>query len=100
MPRKQTAKFGKADGFSWAVNVDGIDNEFFRQPFGRRLDDQRKASEFAQSAKTAYVNAKGRATLTEVRRWVRENQPSQFFARWRSDSANWKDDVVMIAYVD
>ena len=98
MAKTQAGKFGTNDGFTWAVRVDGIDNEFFKQPFGRRLDDQKKAVAFAETAKKTHIGAKGKSTLAAVRAWVREEKPKQFYASWRSDSPMWKDDSVCVAY--
>jgi hypothetical protein len=96
--KSQAAKFGTNDGFSWAVKLDCVDNEFFKQVFGRRMDDMKKAKAFAESAKKYWVGAKGRSTLAAVKQWAKEEKPKQFFAMWKSDSDNWKDDSVCVAY--
>jgi hypothetical protein len=100
MSRKQpAAKFGTAEGFSYAVRLDGTDNDFLKLPFGRQLDGHRAAKQFQETAQTAYVGCKGRSSLAAVRAWVRENKPAQFFARWKADSPTWKDDSVEISYM-
>ena len=98
MAKSPAGKFGHNDGFTWAVRVDGIDNEFFKQAFGRRLDDQKKAKAFAETAKKHWVGAKGRSTLAAVKAWVREEKPKQFYAMWKSDGPMWKDDSICVAY--
>jgi hypothetical protein len=89
---------GKSDGFNWAVKIDGVDNQFPTYSFGRRLDDQRKAVEWAKTAKTAYADAKGKATMGAVRKWIKEVRPSEFFAKWEPDSSSYKNDSVEISY--
>jgi len=91
--------FGSADKFNFAVQVNGLDsNDFFKQPFGRTLGDMKKVQKFKETAKVASVGAKGKATKAAVRAWVKENKPTQFFAKWQKDSTNWKDDSVEIHY--
>jgi len=99
--KSPAARFGKNDGFSWAVRVDGIDNDFFRLPFGRRLEDQRKARKLKDNpaAKTIHVGAKGKSTLAAVKKWAKETKPKQFYASWKSDGPLWKDDSVQVVYV-
>ena len=98
MSKSPAGKFGTNDGFNWAVRIDGINNEFFKQPLGRRFHDQKKARAFAETAKKHYVGAKGRSTLAAVKEWVREEKPKQFYAMWKADSDFYKDDSVCIAY--
>jgi len=93
--------FGNAEGDSYAVLVSGLDsNDFYKQPFGRQLGDLRKIQEFMKTAKKGYVGAKGKSTMASVKLWVKENKPSQFYAKWKSDSSSYKDDSVEIYYVD
>lgn len=97
----KAAKFGSHGGFSYAVKVDGIDNEFFKLSFGQQLDHQKKAN-FLKShpeIKVEHVGAKGKATLAAVKQWVKEAKPTQFFAKWQSDSDYYKDDVVQVYFL-
>jgi hypothetical protein len=94
------AVFGSNDGFSYAVNLNGADNEFFKQPFGRQLDTLKKVKEFTAKAKKGSVGAKGKPTLAAVKDWVKMNQPTQFYAKWKMDSKSYKDDSVEIYYTD
>jgi hypothetical protein len=96
--KKDKPAFGSSGGFSYAVNVDGIDNEFLNQPFGRQLDSMKKVKEFMGKAKKGYAGAKGKSTLAAVKDWVKLNQPTQFYAKWKSDSSSYKDDSVEIYY--
>ncbi len=97
--KKDKPAFGSSGGFSYAVNVDGIDNEFLNQPFGRQLDSMKKVKEFMGKAKKGYAGAKGKSTLAAVKDWVKLNQPTQFYAKWKSDSSSYKDDSVEIYYM-
>jgi len=96
--KKPKSFVGDSDGFSWAVQLEGVDNEFPKMPFGRRMDDEKKAIEFSKSAKKGYVGAKGKSTLASVKKWIKEKSPSQFYAKWKSDSSMYKDDSVEIFY--
>ena len=98
MPTKAKPVFGSNDGNNYAVNVDGVDNGFFKQSFGRQIDDIRRINAWKDTAKKGHVDAKGKPTKTAVRRWVNEVKPREFYAQWKSDSASWKDDSVEIYY--
>ena len=91
---------GKTDGKSFAVKIEGVDPEFPKLPFGRQLGENKKVQAFKAKAKKCYVGAKGEATLSAVRAWIKERQPKQFFARWQSDSKFYKDDSVEIWIVE
>ena len=97
--KQRKSGFGVVDGQAFAVRVDGVPSDFFRQPFGRQLEARAKLKAFVGSAKSFHVGAKGKATLGAVRRWVKEAKPSQFYARWTADSGSWKDDSVQVFYV-
>lgn len=96
--KKDKPSFGSSDGFSYAVNLNGVDNEFLNQPFGRQLDAMQKVKEFTSKAKKGYAGAKGKSTLAAVKDWVKLNQPTQFYAKWKSDSRFYKNDSVEIFY--
>ena len=90
----KVVKFGKR---CFAVCLDTLQSEsFFQQSWGRQLEDWKRIREFQLTAKTAWVGAKGTPTLTAVKRWIKENKPSQFFADWQADSGDYKDDSVQI----
>ena len=95
------ASIQKTPRTSWAVKVDGLSaNDFLSLPFGRQMADAKKVQEFKATAKTYHVGAKHRATVAAVREWIKERNPSQFFASWPSDSPQYKDDSVQVWYVD
>jgi hypothetical protein len=93
-----TSFIGQQGDFSYAIKIDGVDPHFLSQPFGRQEESWVAIRTFRVSAKKYYVNAKGKSTIAAVKRWVKEEKPSQFFAKWRSDSSNWKDDSVEVYY--
>ena len=97
--KKRKPAFGTSDGSSYAVQINNLDsNDFPSQPFGRQMDDMKKVREWQKTAKKGYAGAKGKATLPAVKKWVKENQPSEFYAKWKADSGSWKDDSVEIFY--
>lgn len=100
LTEKKKQFIGNADGFSWAVKLDGINPEFPKEPFGRQIDGLRRSRVFVKEpdTKSYHVGAKGKSTLAAVRAWVKETKPSEFYARWKSDSSIYKDDSVEIFY--
>lgn len=89
---------GRFGEFSYAVKVAGVDDRFFMRPFGRQLDDLRRIQAWQSTAKTYHVGAKHKATLSAVRAWIKMMKPTEFYAKWRSDSTDWKNDSVEIYY--
>ena len=99
--KKRKAGFGNSEGFSHAVSIDALDsNEFFKASFGRQLNDLKRVREWkaSQGVKTDHVGAKGKSTMAAVKKWVKEVKPTEFYARWKQDSSNYKDDSVEIFY--
>ena len=97
---KRTPGFGEADGFYFAVQIDSLErNDFFTQPFGRSIGDMKKAQTWAETAKTGYVDAKGKNTMPAVKKWIKDNKPTEFYARWKKDKlGEYSDDSVEISY--
>ena len=91
--------FGNDGKFNYAVRVDGVNGEFFKQPFGRQLDDMKKIKEFMGSAKRTHVDCKGVATLASVKKFVKTFKPEQLFAKWTKDSRDYKTDSVEMFYI-
>lgn len=80
------------------VKIKGVDKEFYKAPFGRQLDDLKKVKAFIETAKSYYVGAKGKGTLAAVKQWIKATNPSEYYAKWRKDSSNYKDDSVQVYY--
>lgn len=84
---------------SYAIKIDSLErNDFPTQPFGRRIDDMKKVKEFQAKAKKDYIGTKHKATMPEVKKWIAAVKPSEYYARWTSDSSSHKTDVVEIWY--
>lgn len=101
MPKKIKPVFESHDGFSYAVNIEGLSgNDFFRKPFGRQLDDFKKIKEFKEhpDTKENWVGAKHKPTIISVKKWVKLYEATQFYARWKKDSDWYKDDCIQIFY--
>ena len=81
-----------------AVQINGIENDFRSKPFGQQIDSMKKLKEFKTNSKSTRVDAKGKATMTAVKAWVKENKPSEFYASWEKDSTYYKDDSVEIFF--
>jgi len=96
--REAAKYFGSFEGMSYAVKIDGIPNDYYSLPFGRKIDYRNKIKEFKADAKSTYVGAKGESTMKAVKKWVKEMGVSQFYASWKSDSRMHSDDSVEIFY--
>lgn len=96
--KKTKPIFGSDKTFSYAIKIDGIPSDFISLPFGRKTEYNKIIKEFQDKAKKSYVGAKGKGTLPSVKKWVKENKPNQFFAKWKKDSSSYKDDSVKIWY--
>ena len=91
--------FGKLGEFSFAVKLNNVTrNDFPKEGFRGEVDNRRAVDEFKKTAKKDGVDAKGKATLTAVKSWVKDNNPKEFYAKWKSDSKYYKDDGVSIFY--
>jgi hypothetical protein len=98
--KTQKPGYGSKDGFSYAVHINDIDNEFFKMPFGRQIEYAKKIKDFTSKAKKVNVGAKGKPTLSAVKDWIKTNKPTQFYAKWKSDNSNYKDDSVELFYMN
>lgn len=97
--KKDNGFVGTVDKMNYAVKIDGFDSSRMKGAnFGVLVDLNRPLKAFKVEAKKAYVDSKGKATLASVKAWIKENKPSQFFAKWKPDSTNYKDDSVEIFY--
>lgn len=94
--------FGNDGEYNYAFRVESVEAEFYRRPFGRRLDSIRKAEAFCRRAVKYSIDCKGggKPTMSCVKKWVKENKPSQFYAKWKMDSSCYKDDSVTIYILD
>lgn len=89
---------GKVDKFNWAMKISGIPANYPTLPFGHQIDHRKKFKSFKDSAKSTHIDAKGKATLPAVKKWITENKPSEYYAKWQVDSKSYKDDVIEIFY--
>jgi hypothetical protein len=87
-----------SDISNYAVNLDDVPNgnTFPKLPFGRKLDSLKYVRKWIKDAKEEYIDCKGKPTLSEVKKWAKENSDKQFYAKWTADSDFFKDDVVLI----
>ncbi len=97
--KKPKVVFGSDKEFNYAVKVDDVNGEFFKQPFGRQLDDMKKIKQFMKTSKSYHVDAKGKATLASVKKWISTFKPEQVFAKWQKDSSYNKSDNVQVYYM-
>jgi hypothetical protein len=96
--KKPKTVFASHDGYTYAFRLNGIDPDFYKQPFGRQIDTLKKIKGFTDNAKKYHVGAKGKPTLQSVKNWVKMSEPTQFYARWKSDSDGYKDQSVEVHY--
>lgn len=94
------ATFAKTREFTYAYKVDGVTPGFHNDSFGRQIDALKLCRAFRKNAKSTYVDAKHKSTLSAVKEWVKNRKPSQFWAKWRTDSSFYKDDSVQVFFID
>lgn len=94
------ATYDKGRESTIVYKVDGVQPNFHKAPFGRQLDDLRKIQKFINDPNTKdhYIGCKGKANFATVKEWIKEHQPTQFYAKWKTDSTFCKDDSVRIYY--
>lgn len=92
----KTKFIGKVGDYNYAMDIPGVPADYPRMPFGRMLDYKGKLSDLYKEAKVYYVDSKGKATLSSVKRWVKDNKPAAYFTKWKCDSSSYKDDSVAI----
>ena len=99
LQESDNAFIGKSDGKNFAVKIEGFDNMSLKGGnFGTQVKLNKFLKPFRAEAKETRIASKGKATLAAVKAWVKENQPSEFFAKWTPDSSSYKDDSVKIIY--
>ena len=93
--RKKSFYGRTTGGRSCAFRVDGVDGTFLGKNFGRQLEMLRALKAFRDRAEhVAHVRCSQRA----VKEWVKDVQPSQFFAVWTSETDFYHDDSIEIFY--
>lgn len=97
--RGRKPAFGNSDGFSYAVQINSLDaNDFFKQPFGRQLNDLKRVKQFKETAKSTFVDVKGKSIMPAVKQWVKDMKATEFYASWKQESSSYKDDSIEIWY--
>lgn len=91
--------FDSINGFNFAYRVEGVEPGYHRFGYGKKIRDIHNVNEFKMVAKSFYVGAKKKPTISAVRLWVKENKPSQFWACWKTDTDFYKDDSVQVWYL-
>lgn len=89
--------FGAKDVLIGLYNLDQSLNVVMKIE-GVTPSDLRAIHEFKKSAKKGWVGAKGKPTLPAVKKWIKDNKPDQYYAKWEQDSSFYKDDSVEIYY--
>ena len=99
------AYFTRADGigspgwmYGYAIKIDGIENDFPEFPLGRQMEGHEAVKRFKEVAKSTWLGTKrrkGMRPLAEIKKWIKEVQPSQFYAKWPT---NVDDDSVQLWY--
>ncbi len=85
-----------ADGFSVVCQFEAFSAERWSQNFNYQIEHRDDFKAFKQKAKLVVIGSKGKATFATVKKWVKENNPKEYFAKWRCDSPLHKDDCVDI----
>jgi len=85
------------EGVSYAFRVDGVNGTFRGQIFERQIDALSKLKAFQDRAEHV---AHFRGSQKAVKEWVKDNNPSQFFAWWISETDFYHDDSIEIFYTN
>jgi hypothetical protein len=67
-------------------------------PLGRQTEEWAKIREWQKDARKDWISTKprkGQKTVTELKRWLKAAQPSEFFASWY---LSVDDDSLLILY--
>ena len=78
---------------SMAILIDGVDSRDGQRGTRDAMD---KIKAFQKTAKKAYSNSKGKATIPSVKKEIKLQGATQYYAKWQSDSSSYKDDSVEI----
>jgi hypothetical protein len=90
---------GTLEKFSYAVQLNDFDATTLKGGnFGTQVKLNTVLKKWKKGAKSDYVPAKGKPTLSAVKEWIKENNPTEFYAKWQSDSSSYKDDTFEIFY--
>lgn len=82
------------EGFSVVAKFDDFSAEQFNNNLGYQISHREDFKLFKQNAKLVTIDSKQKPTFATVKKWVTENKPKQYFAKWRGDSPLYKDDCV------
>jgi len=97
--RLQAALESSDSKFNYVVKVENVDPKFYLKPFGRQIDDLKLIDSFKKTAKKDHVGCKGKPSLSAVKAWIKATKPKFYYAKWRKDSSEYKDDSVEIFYI-
>ena len=79
--------------YSMALLIDGVDE---RDGTRGTRDAMDKIKAFQKTAKKTYAGAKGKGTIPAVKKEIKLQGATQYYAKWQSDSSSYKDDSVEI----
>lgn len=79
--------FGKSKKLQYAVKLNDVSrNDFLTLAISRRIQDGKIARDFQDEATHVEISAPGKDSLGAVKKWVEQNKPKEFFAKWMLDS--------------
>ena len=87
--------FSLHGSFSYAYRVEGI-----RPGTHDSLDTAILAVAFIKKARRVYLDCKGKKTESVVRKWLKENKPTQFWVKWKTSNSSYHDDSIELYYLD
>lgn len=88
---------GKVKDMHYFINVDGINNNFVSEPFGRQIDSLKKIEAFKKSAKSAYISIKRTPIAKAFKEFKDLYKPIEFFGATKINDS-FKDDSFKIWY--
>ena len=88
---------GKVKDMHYFINVDGINNNFVSEPFGRQIDSLKKIEAFKKSAKSTHISIKRTPIAKAFKEFKDLYKPIEFFGATKINDS-FKDDSFKIWY--
>jgi len=95
---REELKVGQEAGkYFTAIKIEGIDSDEFLRNFAGKVKYRAKIDEFKAKAKTYDLDTKGKKTLPQIKKFIKEYNPKEYYIVWK-DSSNYHDDSIVVYY--
>jgi hypothetical protein len=90
--------FANCNNINCLIKIKNIPKDFNSLPFGRQIEYNSIFSAWKKEAESTHVGCKHKASLSAVRRFLKEVKPKEYYARWQKDTNYSKADSVEVFY--